>query len=101
MFAERGVAFPPDPPTDASLDDLSSRGRELMQQVHGERSRQGYAAPDNPADHPFSLHATKALRLSVPGMKDLTAHFKELAKTHGGHYDGWSAAVVPHGAPRP
>ena len=59
-----------------------------------------HAAPDNPADHPFSLHATKALRLSVPGMKELTTRFKELAKAHGGHYDGWSAAVVPHGTPR-
>jgi hypothetical protein len=53
-------------------------------------------APDNPGDHPFSLHATKSLRLSVPGMRELTAHFNELAKTHGGHYDGWSAAVVRH-----
>ncbi len=53
-------------------------------------------APDNPADQPFSLHATKSLRLSVPGMRELTAHFQELAKTHGGHYDGWSAAVVRH-----
>jgi hypothetical protein len=52
-------------------------------------------APDNPVDHPFSLHATKSLRLSVPGMRELTAHFQQLAKTHGGHYDGWSAAVVP------
>ena len=51
VFAERGVAFPPDPPTDASLDDLTSRGRELMQQVHGERSVQGYAAPDNPVTY--------------------------------------------------
>jgi hypothetical protein len=59
-----------------------------------------HAAPDNPADHPFSLHATKALRLSVPGMRELTAHFKEVATAHGGHYDGWSAAVVPHGTPR-
>jgi 4-carboxymuconolactone decarboxylase len=47
VFAERGVAFPPDPPPAASLDDLTSRGRELMQRVHGERSTQGYAAPDN------------------------------------------------------
>ncbi len=52
-------------------------------------------APDNPGDHPFSLHATKALRLSVPGMRELTARFQELAAQHGGHYDGWSAAVVP------
>jgi hypothetical protein len=56
-----------------------------------------HAAPDNPADTPFSLHATKSLRLSVPGMQELTVHFKELAKAHGGHYDGWSAAVVPQG----
>ncbi len=56
-----------------------------------------HAAPDNPDDTPFSLHATKSLRLSVPGMQELTVHFKELAKAHGGHYDGWSAAVVPQG----
>jgi hypothetical protein len=54
-----------------------------------------HAAPDNPADHPFSLHATKSMRLSVPGMHELTRRFQELAKTNGGHYDGWSAAVVP------
>jgi hypothetical protein len=58
-----------------------------------------HPAPDNPADTPFSLHATKSLRLSVPGMRELTVHFKQLAKTHGGHYDGWSAAVVPHNPP--
>ena len=55
------------------------------------------AAPDNPGDQPFSLHATKAMRLSVPGMRELTARFRTLAKAHGGHYDGWSAEVVPHG----
>jgi hypothetical protein len=53
-------------------------------------------APENPAEHPFSLHATKAMRLSVPGMRELTARFTEVAKAHGGHYDGWSAAVVPY-----
>jgi regulator of RNase E activity RraB len=52
-------------------------------------------APDNPGDHPFSLHATKSMRLSVPGMRELTKRFRELAKANGGHYDGWSAAVVP------
>jgi 4-carboxymuconolactone decarboxylase len=51
VFAERGVAFPSDPPADASLEELSSRGCELMQRVHGERSRQGYAAPDNPVTY--------------------------------------------------
>jgi hypothetical protein len=56
-------------------------------------------APDNPAEHPFSLHFTKSFRLSVPGMRELTTRFTALAKEHGGHYDGWSAAVVPQAAP--
>jgi hypothetical protein len=47
------------------------------------------------AAHPFSLHAIKSMRLSVPGMHELTKRFGELAKANGGHYDGWSAAVVP------
>ena len=51
-------------------------------------------APDNPSAQPFSLHATKALRLSVPGMRELSAQFKEIAKASGGTYDGWSAAAV-------
>jgi Regulator of ribonuclease activity B len=58
-------------------------------------------APDNPSDQPFSLHATRSLRLSVPGMRELTARFQQLANTHGGHYDGWSAAVVRHDAKAP
>ena len=59
-----------------------------------------HPAPDNPGDHPFSLHAIKSMRLSVPGMKELTVRFQALAKEHGGHYDGWSAAVVPKGSER-
>jgi 4-carboxymuconolactone decarboxylase len=55
VFAERGIPFPPDPTADATLDDLATRGREMMQQVHGERSKQGYAAPDNPVT--FALYA--------------------------------------------
>ena len=51
VFAERGVPFPPDPAADVSLDELNNRGRELMQKVHGERSVQGYAAPDNPVTY--------------------------------------------------
>ncbi len=51
VLAERNVPFPPDPPAEASLEELASRGRALMQDVHGERSRQGYAAPDNPVTY--------------------------------------------------
>ena len=56
VLAERDVLFPPDPPTDASLEELASRGRSMMQQVHGERSKQGYAAPDNPVT--YALYET-------------------------------------------
>jgi 4-carboxymuconolactone decarboxylase len=48
VFAERNVPFPPDPPADASLEQLAERGREVMHMVHGDRAQQGYAAPDNP-----------------------------------------------------
>jgi hypothetical protein len=43
------------------------------------------------ADQPFSLHAAKALRLSVPDMRELTRRFTELATSAGGRYDGWAA----------
>jgi hypothetical protein len=49
------------------------------------------AVPEN-ADQGFSLHASKALRLSVPDMRELTRRFTELATSVGGRYDGWAAA---------
>ena len=56
VFAQRNIPFPPDPPIDASLEELTARGRETMQAVHGERSVQGYAAPDNPVT--YALYET-------------------------------------------
>jgi len=49
--------------------------------------------PDS-STHPFSLHATKSIRLSAPDMKDMSRRFTELATAHGGRYDGWTAGVV-------
>ncbi|HTV78945.1 MAG TPA: ribonuclease E inhibitor RraB [Steroidobacteraceae bacterium] len=73
-----------------------AEGRAVAAILEGEGYRVDVKpAPDNPGDHPFSLHFTKAIRLSVPGMRELTARFQALAKEHGGHYDGWSAPVVP------
>jgi Regulator of ribonuclease activity B len=40
----------------------------------------------------WTLHAFKSLRISVPDMQALTREFKELARGHAGHYDGWAAA---------
>jgi alkylhydroperoxidase/carboxymuconolactone decarboxylase family protein YurZ len=48
VLAAQGIAFPPDPPEDASLEELAMRGAVLMQALHGERAREGYASPDNP-----------------------------------------------------
>ena len=48
IFADRGIPFPADPPEDASLEELTARGAELMRTLHGARATQGYAAPDNP-----------------------------------------------------
>jgi 4-carboxymuconolactone decarboxylase len=56
VLNERNVPFPADPPADVSLDELTSRGRLMMQEVHGERSKQGYAAPDNPVT--YALYET-------------------------------------------
>ena len=41
--------------------------------------------------HPFSLHASKALRLAVPDMQEKSRRFRALATAHGGRYDGWAA----------
>jgi Regulator of ribonuclease activity B len=43
------------------------------------------------SEHPFSLHASKALRLAVPDMQENSRRFRELATAHGGRYDGWAA----------
>lgn len=46
------------------------------------------------SEQPFSLHASKALRLSVPEMRELGRRFSVLARANGGRYDGWTAGVV-------
>jgi alkylhydroperoxidase/carboxymuconolactone decarboxylase family protein YurZ len=47
VFAERGVAMPEETARADSLEALTERGAKLMQQLHGARATQGYAAPDN------------------------------------------------------
>jgi 4-carboxymuconolactone decarboxylase len=43
----RGVMLPPDPEQDVTRDELARRGRERMESLHAERSKDGYAAPTN------------------------------------------------------
>ena len=47
ILADRNVPFPPDPPEDASLEELDRRGHDLMNTLHGDRARLGYASADN------------------------------------------------------
>jgi hypothetical protein len=46
-------------------------------------------------DQPCSVHARKSLRLSVPGMREISRGCAALAREHGGRYDGWAATRVP------
>lgn len=43
----------------------------------------------------YSLHAQKALQLTVPDMQALSRRLTDAAALKGGRYDGWSAKQVP------
>jgi hypothetical protein len=43
------------------------------------------------AEFPFSLHATKTMRLILPDMQALSARMGALAAEFNGRYDGWAA----------
>ena len=67
------------------------------QAVNAELEREGFAidikaVPEN-SDYPYSLHARKSMRLSVPDMRELGRRFAALVERHQGRYDGWSADV--------
>ena len=64
----------------------------------GVRSRlepEGFSVDAKPmtekTDLPFSLHASKSMRLIVPDMQALSARLETLAGEFGGRYDGWTA----------
>ena len=48
VFSARGITVPSDPPRTDSLEALTERGQALLERLHGDRGRQGYASPDNP-----------------------------------------------------
>ncbi len=41
--------------------------------------------------HPYSVHAKKAMPLSVTEVRAASARLRELAEAGGGRYDGWTA----------
>ncbi len=47
ILGDRDIPFPDDPPEEVALEELTRRGEALMNTLHGDRARLGYAAPDN------------------------------------------------------
>jgi hypothetical protein len=66
-----------------------------VQAVRSRLEADGFAVDAKPmaekTDLPFSLHASKSMRLIVPDMQDLSQRFTVLAEEFGGRYDGWTA----------
>ena len=62
--------------------------------LQGEGFRVDVRSVAGNAEHPFSLHANKSLRLSVPDMRQISRRHGALAGEHGGRYDGWTAGHV-------
>ena len=66
--------------------------------INAQLESEGYAidvkaVPEN-SDFPYSLHARKSMRLSVPEMRMLSQRLTALATANSGRYDGWAADVV-------
>lgn len=65
------------------------------QRVRSRLEPEGFSVDAKPmtekTDLPFSLHASKSMRLIVPDMQALSARLESLAGEFGGRYDGWTA----------
>ena len=66
----------------------------VVRRLEAEGFEVAYRAVGENAEYPFSVHAAKSLRLSVPDMREFSRRFGELASQNGGRYDGWTAGVV-------
>ena len=49
------------------------------------------AVPDN-KEYPYSLHASKNMRILAPEMSQFSRRFNLLAAANKGRYDGWASA---------
>ncbi len=63
--------------------------------VNAQLEREGFTmdlkAVAESREFPFSLHATKSMRLSGPDMSELSRRLRALAQQHHGRYDGWTS----------
>jgi hypothetical protein len=74
------IALPDEPACQAVRSRLESQGFSVDSKPMTEKT-----------DLPFSLHASKTMRLIVPDMQDLSERLTDLAAEFGGRYDGWAA----------
>lgn len=74
---------------------LALPSESACQSVRSRLETDGFSVDAKPmtekTDLPFSLHASKTMRLIVPDMQDLTQRLNALAEEFGGRYDGWAA----------
>jgi regulator of ribonuclease activity B len=65
------------------------------QAVRSRLETDGFSVDSKPmtekTDLPFSLHASRTMRLIVPDMQEWTQRLTTLAGEFGGRYDGWAA----------
>jgi Regulator of ribonuclease activity B len=65
------------------------------QKVRSRLESDGFSVDAKPmtenTDLPYSLHASRSMRLIVPDMQALSTRLDALAAEFGGRYDGWTA----------
>jgi regulator of ribonuclease activity B len=85
LFRAQEVDFFFDLPDQAACERLSALlgAREFAVDFH---------RVDREIGDRYTLHARKAIRISVTEMQDQTREFRALAGQQGGRYDGWAAA---------
>lgn len=76
------------------MPDESSAQR-IAQRLTGE----GFAVDVRPvadsSSHPFSVHISKTMSLSVTEVRAVSSRLREMAEASGGRYDGWTAGRRP------
>ncbi len=74
---------------------LALPDENACQAVRSRLEADGFSVDSKPmaekTDLPYSLHASKSMRLIVPDMQALTQRLTALAGEFGGRYDGWAA----------
>jgi regulator of RNase E activity RraB len=74
---------------------LALRDEATCERVRARLEAQGFAVDvksiEGEGDLPYSLHASRAMRLIVPDIQALSQRMRALAEEFQGRYDGWAA----------